>query len=323
VLLRFLKHPDASSFNITVLVRSAEKAEKLKAFGVNPVLGSHSDAPLVEELTAQADVVIAAADSDDLIAAKATLKGLKKRYQKTGIPPIFINTSGTGVLADSAEGNYASDTIYDDINPDQIETLPDTQIHRMVDLELIKADKEGYVKVYIVLPSVIYGLATGELVEQGIQNPHPIIARFVRIALDRGRSGIVGTGLNIWPNVDIQEVADLYVVLYNSIVSDPATAHGREGIYFGENGEHTLYDLSKAIGEALTEIGKLDNPEPTILTKEEIVKYFRSSKLIGANSRARGTRSRSIGWKPVKTTKDFLESIKSEVLAFVRESEKA
>lgn len=112
MLLRFLKHPDASSFNITVLVRSPEKAEKLKAFGVNPVIGSHSDTPLVEELTAQADVVIAAvrtrmysvysstesrslsrkADSDDLVAAKAALKGLKTRYQKTGIAPIFINT---------------------------------------------------------------------------------------------------------------------------------------------------------------------------------------------------------------------------------------
>ena len=115
MLLRFLKHPDASSFNITVLVRSPEKAEKLKAFGVNPVVGSHSDTPLVEELAAQADVVIAAvrtsiyllctlavalkskslslkADSDDVVAAKATLKGLKTRYQKTGIAPIFINT---------------------------------------------------------------------------------------------------------------------------------------------------------------------------------------------------------------------------------------
>jgi hypothetical protein len=75
------------------------------------------------------------------------------------------------------------------------------------------------------------------------------------------------------------KVADLYVVLYNSIVSDPATAHGREGIYFGENGEHTVHDIAKAIGEALTEIGKVDNPEPTILTKEEIDKYFHVSSL--------------------------------------------
>ncbi len=72
MLLRFLKHPDASSFNITVLVRSPEKAEKLKAFGVNPVVGSHSDAPLVEELTAQCDVVIATVRSIPL--STVTLK---------------------------------------------------------------------------------------------------------------------------------------------------------------------------------------------------------------------------------------------------------
>jgi len=39
----------------------------------------------------------------------------------------------------------------------------------------------------------------------------------------------------------------------NSIVSNLATGHGREGINFGENGEHTFYDVSKAIGEALIE----------------------------------------------------------------------
>jgi len=51
--------PFAAPFNITTLVRSPEKAEKLKAFAVNPVVGSHSGTPLVERLTAQADVVIA------------------------------------------------------------------------------------------------------------------------------------------------------------------------------------------------------------------------------------------------------------------------
>ena len=72
-------------------------------------------------------------------------------------------------------------------------------------------------------------------------------------------------------------VADLYVVLYDSIVTNPATGHGREGIYFGESGEHTLYDVGKAIGEALVAFGKSDNPEPTTFTKEEIDKYFQVS----------------------------------------------
>lgn len=59
MLSRLLKHPKAASFNITTLVRSSEKAEKLKTFGVHPVVGSHSDLALVEKLAAKSDVVIA------------------------------------------------------------------------------------------------------------------------------------------------------------------------------------------------------------------------------------------------------------------------
>ena len=65
-------------------------------------------------------------------------------------------------------------------------------------------------------------------------------------------------------------MADLYIVLYDWIVTRPATGHGREGIYFGVNGEHSLYDVGKAIGEAMVAIGRADNPEPTTFTKEEI-----------------------------------------------------
>ena len=59
MLSRFLKHSNSSSFNITALVRSSEKAKKLEAFGVTPVVGSHADVALVEKLSSKADVVIA------------------------------------------------------------------------------------------------------------------------------------------------------------------------------------------------------------------------------------------------------------------------
>jgi hypothetical protein len=61
VLLRLLNHPDASSFKITALVRSHEKADKLKALGVEAVVGSLSDVALLEALAAEAHVVIAMA----------------------------------------------------------------------------------------------------------------------------------------------------------------------------------------------------------------------------------------------------------------------
>jgi len=104
----------------------------------------------------------------------------------------------------------------------------------------------------------------------------------------------------------------LYIVLYDAIVSNPATGHGRTGFYFGENGEYTLYEVSKTIAEAMLALGMGKTLEPTPYTEEE---YKKNPTLVylGTNSRCRGDRSRSLGWKPVKTTKDMLASIKPEM----------
>ena len=65
---------------------------------------------------------------------------------------------------------------------------------------------KGYVKIYLVLPSTIYGIAAGTLVEKGIQNPHSIqVPALIRASLGRGQAGMVGQGLNFWPDVDIDD----------------------------------------------------------------------------------------------------------------------
>lgn len=70
---------------------------------------------------------------------------------------------------------------------------------------------------------------------------------------------------------------DLFIVLYDAIVNNPdKIGHGRDGFYFGENGEHLWYDISKAIGKALVKRGISKSDEPTTFTKEELVKYFGS-----------------------------------------------
>jgi hypothetical protein len=38
---------------------------------------------------------------------------------------------------------YAYDTVYNDMDPAQIETLAPSQLHREVDLAVVEADKEG------------------------------------------------------------------------------------------------------------------------------------------------------------------------------------
>jgi hypothetical protein len=42
---------------------------------------------------------------------------------------------------------------------------------------------------------------------------------------------------------------------------------------------------------------------------------------LGTNSRCRGDRSRSIGWKPVKATEDMLASIKPELDELLKKPE--
>ncbi|KAJ7854001.1 NAD(P)-binding protein [Mycena leptocephala] len=318
VLARFLAHPRADTFQFTVLVRDPKKAEKFKDLGVKAVVGSHKDAQLVEKLASEADVVIATADCDDLGAAKATLEGLRKRHA-LGVVPIFINTSGTGVISDDAKGMYAGTIVYDDSDADQIETIAPTQIHRDVDLAITTADAEGYIKSYIILPSSIYGLATGRLIDMGIQNPHSMqIPSLISASLDRGRAGMVGEGKNLWPNVEIHELGDLYTTLYDNIVADADTGHGRNGFYFGANGEHSLYDVGKEVGTALVALGKSESAEPTEFTQAELDKYFGGSTLLGSNSRCRATRSLAIGWKPVKTTSDMLASIQPEMECIIK-----
>jgi len=319
VLNRLLAHPDASTFTFTALVRSPVKAELLKQVGVESVIGSLKDAPLVEKLATEADIIISTADCDDVDIASSYLRGMKKRYETTGKIPILLHTSGTGTLADESAGYLKDVTIYNDDDPDQIESLADTQQHRLVDLEIVKADKEGYARTYIILPSMIYGIATGRLVDLGIQNKFSIqIPSLVRAALGRGRGGMVGAGTNIWGNVHIQDLVDLYEILFNHIRQNPdTTAHGREGYYFGINGEYNLYQIGKGIAEHLVALGKSSEREPSTFTDEEIKKYFAGSSFWGTNSRGRANRSRSLGWNPLKSTHNLYDGIGLEIDAML------
>lgn len=64
-------------------------------------------------------------------------------------------------------------------------------------------------------------------------------------------------------------------MIFNAITASPdKIGHGREGFYFGENGEHKLYQVGKAIGEILVRLGKATDSEPTPFTKEEIDSYL-------------------------------------------------
>jgi len=307
VLWRLLQwHPRATDLEITALVRDANKAEKLQAFGVVPVVGDNSNLDLLQALARDADVVFSVADSDDVSAMKATLAGAKSRFESTGRPTIYIHTSGAGVIADPVNGVHQDSPTWDDLDEGQMATIAPTQLHRPVDLELLHADDEGYIKSYIILPTTVWGIPTGALVDGGIQNWQNSMLNFLLSpSLARSQGGMVGEGRNAWNNVEVNELADLYMILYDAIMAKEETAHGGLGLYFAENGAYELREISAVIARVLFEHGKGASPMPMSFTAEEIGPI---GILIGSNAKCTASRARALGWRPTKSTSAMLDS---------------
>ncbi|KAL1762273.1 hypothetical protein FB107DRAFT_254115 [Schizophyllum commune] len=209
---------------------------------------------------------------------------------------------------------FASDVIYDDTNPAQLEALPLTNMHRTVDTAIIAADAASYIFSYLVLPSTIWGWADHALVRAGIANHRslqmPIV---ISASLLRGHPGVWGKGASVWPCVEIGELGELYVRLLDAVLEDPSKVpHGREGYFFGAADEFTWYEASQVIGEAMVKLGKAKDAEPTSFTKEEIEKFL-SGYDLSSNARCKATHSYALGWQPKKMKADFLASLHREV----------
>ncbi|KAJ7134065.1 hypothetical protein C8R43DRAFT_1205642 [Mycena crocata] len=319
VLSLLLAHKDAASFNITALVRSSEKAEKLLKVSdpkIGVVVGSHSDLELVERLASKAGVIFSMGDCDDLELAKAQLRGAKKRYEATGTQVEFIHVSGGGTLADDSFGMHGPREILDDTDSVKIAALPSTQLHRNVDIELVEGDKEGYVKTYIVLPGTIYGLATGTIATAGAHNTrNQLLVNFCNMGVNRKEAFFVGEGKNEWTHVEVNELADLILLVYDSVMSKTGNpTHGTDGYYFAENGAYRFFEFAEVLQKVLVESGraKAASKGPTKFSAEEGAQIGTAYiRMIGGNLRCKSSRSRSLGWRPVKA--DFLNDLHDEL----------
>jgi len=316
VLGRLLVHPERDTFLITALVRDAKKAERLQAeFGVKPVVGSLDDAKLVEDAAANADVIIHTANADHVPSIKAIIAGTERRYKATGQAPFLIHNSGAGVFIDNALGMNSTDVVYSDTNVSLIESVPDNAPHRPVDLLVIAADKAGYARTCIILPGIVYGNPSS-LAKSGFANGRSILVPlFIRIFTKLGRVNTIGEGKNIWPTVEVNDLVDFYILLFDSIRQRPEeVGHGSEGYYIGENGEGEMREVLEAIGVALAKRGKVGSSESKPFSDAEVDATFGPIKFVfGGNARSKGDRARALGWKPKHTHADFLASIDSEV----------
>jgi len=117
VLQTILASPSAPE-SITALVRDEKKAEALNSVSpsIKGVVGDLKNTDQLRDLASQHDIVINCANADDEAGIKALIEGMKIRRDKTGHRPLLIQTSGTGVLVDDAQGRYPSDRVSPSIN---------------------------------------------------------------------------------------------------------------------------------------------------------------------------------------------------------------
>ncbi|KAF9439170.1 hypothetical protein BGZ76_010069 [Entomortierella beljakovae] len=305
-------------FTFRALVRSPEVAEKdIRPLGVEPIIGSLDDLDILEREAQNADIVLSFADADHLPSIKAILKGLKHtpRPADSRKRPILIHTSGTGVLLDNAFGAFSSTTIYHDNDTALLSSLPPTQLHRDVDLEVISPSLVGHVDTYIVAPPTIWGYGTGA----GNHISHQIPLQ-VRVSLKNKQALQIGNGLNIWSKVHVIDLAHFYVTLLEHAMTEPQEGVGKlpkneDAYYFAQEGDDFKYgEVAQEIAHSFKRLGINDSDAVTSTSQEEELKWWpaKSGIFIGGNSRSRSVKGRELlGWEPKYT--DFKGYIAEEV----------
>ena len=142
-------HLIAAGHQVTGLVRSPEKAEAVRARGIQPVLGTLDDGEILAQAAQAADIVVNAASADHKGAVVAMLDAL------AGSGKPFIHTSGSSIVGTRAKGER-SDAIFDEDTP--ITPSP-ARVARVALNEFILSYRDKGCRPVIVCPSLIYGPA--------------------------------------------------------------------------------------------------------------------------------------------------------------------
>ena len=91
--------------NITAIVRSSEHLDSIAATGTTPVQGDFSEHAKISDLAEKADIVVNAADSDDVALNEALLAGLKRRKDNGKGKGVLIHVSGGAVFTTKGDGS--------------------------------------------------------------------------------------------------------------------------------------------------------------------------------------------------------------------------
>jgi nucleoside-diphosphate-sugar epimerase len=245
----------------------------VRAFGIEPVMGTLDDAQVLARAAQAADVVVNAASADHKGAVTALLDAL------AGSGKTFIHTSGSSIVGKRSRGER-SDDVFDEDTP---VTPSPARVARVELNHFILGAHDRGCRPVIICPSLIYGIGHGAN-RDSVQVP-----LLIKLAKKRGNAAHAGPGENIWSNVHIDDLVPLYV---SAIASAPAGA-----FYFAENGENAMRESCLAINRMFGFAGP-----PSAMTMQEAAAAWgegTAEDTMASNSRVRAKRARAeLGWRP-------------------------
>ncbi|HEX3379740.1 MAG TPA: NAD-dependent epimerase/dehydratase family protein [Paraburkholderia sp.] len=270
-------HLARAGHQVRGLIRQPEHSAELRRLGIEPVTGTLDDRSLLSAEAQAADAVVNAASSDHEGAVRALIDAL------AGSGKVLLHTSGSSIVGDASGGEAGEARIY---HEDALPTPSADKAARVAIDQLVLDAAQRNVRSAVLCNTLIYGhgAVAGSA---SVQLP-----RLVRQAQKSGVVRHVGSGGNIWSNVHIDDVAELYRL---ALDKTPAGT-----FYFVESGETSFRDMSAAIARAM----KLGAPQdwPLEDAKQEWG-YEMASYGLGSNSRVRGERARKLlDWQPRRTS---------------------
>jgi len=265
----------AKGHQVSGLVRSAERAAQVRAFGIEPVLGTLEDRDVLIRAASEADGVINAADAEHKACAEALISAL------AGSGKPLVQTSGSSIIADLSAG-HGDGAVYDEdtkFNP-----KPGRAGRVAVNQLLIEAADQD-IRTIVIAPTLIYGRGRGV-------NPDSIqIPWLIDVAHNNNGARHIGPGENVWSNVHIDDLVDLYVL---ALEKAPAGS-----FYYAENGENAMREVCQVINEVC---GYDAEPQAMSMeTAEGLWGEGAANYTMGSNSRVRAKHARQdLGWSPDK-----------------------
>jgi nucleoside-diphosphate-sugar epimerase len=177
---------------VTGLARTPEKAKQLEARGVRACLGDLLQPETVAAPARAAEGVIHTANTNDANSAKVdatVVRAILKTLEGTRKP--FVYTSGVWVLGST------EDKVADELTP--VNPTPLVAHRPAIEREVLGYKNHG-VGTIVLRPALVYG--------RGGSIPRML----VQSARETGAARYVGDGQNRWPFVDVDDLAQLYVL---------------------------------------------------------------------------------------------------------------